>query len=104
GMSYRKGPRDSTAPIVTDQDELIVTELRCKRTDVFNLILLHVSGLGGQVVAAHIRNHDLIVAAELSQLVLPRIPKLWKAMQKHEQFSLASRHVMQVDAVHSCIP
>src|SRR5437763_4018832 len=62
-------------------------------------VLIGVCRFVRQVVAAEVGRHRLAVLAELGELILPRIPELWKPMQEQDQRTLAGAHIVQPDAV-----
>ena len=87
-----------------DKDEFLVTEFLGQRAQVFNhvldLILIEVGGFGREIISSHIRCYGKVFSSELFELVLPFVPELRKAVNKHNQLPLACRGIMQPDAVH----
>src|SRR5438445_8955598 len=68
-----------------------------ERTDA---VLIDVGGFVGQVVAAQVGRHRQVIPAELGELILPRVPELWKPVQEQDDGTLAGAHIVQPDAVH----
>src|SRR2546426_10431416 len=63
-------------------------------------VLIDIGGFVGQVVAAQVWRHRQVVLAELGELILPRVPELWKPVQEQDERTLAGAHIVQPDAVH----
>ena len=96
-----EGPRDHPAPVVSDDDGLVLPQgvnesqyVRCERLDI-------VAGLRffGEVVASHIGSNDTEPRGEHGYLMSPRVPELRKAMQENNQRTFARLDPMEADAV-----
>ena len=68
--------------------------------EILDLILIDLGGFCRKIVAAHVRSDCLIVAPELSELILPFVPELREAVNKHNQLSFARRHIVQTYSIH----
>src|SRR5690348_15684098 len=106
-MGRGEGPGYEATPVVTDEDEFPAWgEMSGKSADVFNqnieAILSDLSGLVGEIKAAHVGRDGMVIAAELSQLILPGVPKLRKPVQKQDERACSGGDVVQANAVHLC--
>jgi hypothetical protein len=54
-------------------------------------------------MAAHVRSHSLVIPPELSELVLPLVPELREAVEKHYQLPLALSYIVQANVINISI-
>src|SRR5438445_58484 len=95
----RRGP----TPVMAHQDQAAVAERLGERPQVLDQVpdrvLLHGRRLGREVVAAHVERDRLVVALELGELGLPRVPELGETVGEHDQLPLPRGRVVQAHAV-----
>src|SRR5262249_38335166 len=94
---------DTPAPVVSDQRELLRTQVIGERGEVLDEqgdgVVTHLLRLRGEVVAAHVQRHRLVIAPELGELPPPRVPELGEAVDEHDERALALGGVVKALAV-----
>ena len=91
GVIHREDPRDVGAPVVADQDELLVfagnllDELPHVFDEVRHLVGLEPLRPRRQVVAAHIEADGQVIAAHFRHLVFPLVPERRVAVEEQHQ-------------------
>ena len=101
GVVHRNGPGDGSAPVVTDQERLLLTELSDEATDVVgeqvDAVVREVFRLRRQVVATRVGGDDPETRRrQRLDLSAPTEPELREAVQQNDQRPFAGLDVMQV--------
>jgi hypothetical protein len=103
GMRHGQGPCHRATPVMTDNHGAGSALGLDHRTDIVDQqghrILFDAGGTTRQVVAPLIHGHDAVVSAERVHLFAPCIPEVRKAMDHHDQRTLADRNIVNFYAV-----
>ncbi|MCG3163845.1 MAG: hypothetical protein JMDDDDMK_05297 [Acidobacteria bacterium] len=98
----RQRPRYGAAPIVPDDDRFLAAQMLDHGDHVAHqqshVVILDALRLVGEVVAALVNRHDVIIGRQRLHLVAPRIPEIGEAVDHHDQwvFLVAERGVMNL--------
>src|SRR5215813_1189421 len=103
-MSLGKRPSQRRAPIMSNYDCLLFTEVGNQPHNIlnqgFNAIVLNLVGLVAEVISAQVRSDRVILCSDDRELVPPGIPELRKAVQQdYELVSRATLRVMKTNAI-----
>ena len=102
GVMQGEGPGGGSAPVMADQHEAPIAELRRQRPDILSgvpgPVVLDRLRLGGEVVATQVRGDGEMIAPELRQLVAPHVPALGEAVQEDHQRAGAGVGVVKPNA------
>src|SRR5262245_40694815 len=97
-MSLGKRPGQSRAPIMSNYDCLLFTEVGNQAHNIlnqgFNAIGLNLVELVAEVIPAQVRSDGVILCSNDRELMPPGIPELGKAVQ--QDYELVSRAALRV--------
>ena len=97
-------PRDRRTPIVTDHDEMLVTESRGEASDVAaefdDIVGFDRRWFVATPVASLVRDRDLEACGNKRiDLMTPQVPALWETVQKNHERATAFHDCTQGDAI-----
>ncbi len=98
-----KPPGHGAAPIVTDDDGLLLAEVFDDRHHIrhehAHAVVLDALRLVTQIVTALVDGHDTVVRRQCCHLMSPRVPEIRKAVDHDDERSFAHGGVMNFHTV-----
>ena len=88
GAPAGEAPSDAAAPVVPDNNRILLTLAANHRGDILyqylHVVILNACGLVAEVIAASIHRSDGVVSGQCVHLMAPGIPKIGEAVNEHD--------------------